>query len=311
VDFSIVIPVLNEVETLMSLWQRLQTVMTSAGGDWEVIFVNDGSTDGSLNLLLRLRESHPQIKILDLARNFGHQPALTAGLDHASGRAVILMDADLQDTPETLPAFIQKWREGYQVVYAQRVNRKEGWLKSRLFDLFYQVQTRLSSIPTPLYAGIFSLLDRRVVQVLRSMPEHNRYLAGLRAYAGFRQIGVPSERGARYHGGPRVGFFSLLRLAFDAMFAFSTLPLRLVFGFGFLLAIVSFTVALIGLYYRYVLHQEYLEWAFGLTTVFLFAGIQLISLGIIGEYIGRIYEEVKRRPYYICREKYGFGPQRD
>lgn len=309
IEFSVVVPVLNEEATLPELWRRLEAVIGQIGGAWEVIFINDGSTDRSLSLLLELRERNPIIKILDLSRNFGHQPALTAGMDHASGRAVILMDADLQDRPETLPAFIQKWREGFHVVYAIRVDRKEGWLKRKLFHLFYQLQTRISRIDTPLHAGIFSLLDRRVVEALRSMPERNKYLAGLRAYAGFRQAGVESERGARLHGSPRVGLRGLVKLAMDGMFAFSTLPLRLVFCLGMALAVASFVVAIIGLYYRFVLEREYLQWAFGLTTVFLFAGIQLISVGIIGEYIGRIYEEVKQRPYYICRERHGFSEE--
>jgi len=218
----------------------------------------------------------------------------------------MLMDGDLQDAPEALPHFIQKWKEGYHVVYAIRAKRKEPLLKRLAFSGFYWIQTRISSIHTPLNAGIFSLLDRRVVDAMRQMPEYNRYLAGLRAYAGFGQIGVEVERGKRFQGEPRVSLRSLVKLALDGMFAFSTLPLRLVFYTGVTLSVLSLLVAVFGLYYRFVLGKELFSWAYGLTTSFFFGGIQLMALGIIGEYVGRIYEEVKQRPYFIAKETFGF-----
>jgi len=187
IDFSVILPIHNESETIDELWSRLSRVGESVDGCWEFIFVDDGSRDDSLERLEALAYRDPRIRVLELSRNFGHQPALTAGLDHANGRAVIMMDADLQDTPETLPLFIEKWREGYEVVYAVRRKRKEGLLKRTAFAWFYRLQKRLSAIQMPLDAGIFSLMDRKVVNAMRSMGETNRYLSGLRAFTGFRQ----------------------------------------------------------------------------------------------------------------------------
>jgi dolichol-phosphate mannosyltransferase len=307
VDFSVVIPVFNEAATIPELCRRLDGVVRSVPGTWEVICVNDGSADGTLPLLLDMRGTYPYLKVVDLARNFGHQPALTAGIEHARGAAVILMDGDLQDVPEAIPGFIAKWREGYGVVYAIRAKRKEGLLKRAAFAAFYRVQTRISRIATPVHAGIFSLLDRRVADVLIAMPERSRYFPGLRAYTGFRQTGVVVERGPRFAGEPRVRLSGLVKLALDGVFAFSTFPLRFVFFNGVLLSVASFGIAAVALYLRYARGVTVFSWAFGLSTTFFFGGIQLMSIGIIGEYIGRIYEEVKRRPYYVVQRTYGFG----
>jgi dolichol-phosphate mannosyltransferase len=297
---------------LPELCLRIGSVVESVGGQWEVVFVNDGSTDASLDLLLELRQTYPFIRVVDLSRNFGHQPALTAGLDHATGDAIVMMDADLQDLPEAIPQFIERWKAGYEVVYAVRTKRKEGPLMRTAFRAFYELQTRTSRVKMPPHAGIFSLIDRKVLQSLQNMPERHRYLAGLRAYAGFRQVGIEVERGRRHHGEPKVGVRGLVRLAFDGIFAFSTYPLRLVLVSGFVISFASLIVGLTGLYYRFVLQRPMLSWPFGLTTTFFFGGIQLISIGIIGEYVGRIYDEVKRRPYYITRATHGFeGPGRD
>ena len=306
VDYSVVIPVFNEEQTIPELSQRLDAVISGVGGSWEVIFVNDGSTDRSFDLLVELHSRLPYIKIIDLSRNFGHQPALTAGLERSSGKAVIMMDGDLQDSPEALPHFIAKWREGFQVVYAIRTKRKESWPKRLAFRAFYRILKTIARTDAPVDAGVFSLLDRKVVDVLCAMPERNRYLAGLRAYAGFKQTGIQIERDARRHGKPKVTLYGLFKLALDAIFAFSTLPLRFVFVYGVVLSFVSLIVGLVGLFYRFVLHTTMFSWAYGLTTVFFFGGIQLISVGIIGEYIGRIYEEVKQRPYYVARATIGF-----
>jgi len=268
IDYSVVIPVYNEAPTLPELCRRLHAVISPTGDTWEAVFVNDGSADNSLDILLDLRAKYSFIRVVDLSRNFGHQPALAAGLDHASGRAVILMDADLQDPPEALPRFIERWHKGYEVVYAVRTNRKEGMLLRWAFSLFYRIQTRISRVKTPLNAGIFSLIDRAVVRVLQDMPEHHRYLAGFRAYAGFRQTGIEIERGSRYDGQPKVGFRGLVRLALDAIFAFSTFPLRLVLLGGVLISSVSFVLAAAGLYYRFVLRQPLFDWTFGLSTTF-------------------------------------------
>jgi polyisoprenyl-phosphate glycosyltransferase len=311
VAFSVVIPILNEEHSISELLARLGKIIHEIGDEWEVIYVNDGSTDRSLDMLRSQRVRYPYLRIVDLSRNFGHVPALTAGIDHARGRAVILMDGDLQDSPEALPEMIQKWRDGYEVVYAIRARRKEGLTKRLLFAAFYRLQRRLSGVAMPLDAGIFSLLDHRVVKALRDMPERHRYLPGLRAYAGFRQAGVVVEREARYEGKPRVPFGGLVKLAMDGMFAFSTLPLRIVFVMGIFVCVISLIIASIGFIDRYVLGHRFLEWPFGLTTVFFFGGVQLVAIGTLGEYVGRIYEEVKRRPYYVVRETIGFESGND
>jgi polyisoprenyl-phosphate glycosyltransferase len=305
-DYSIVIPIFNEEATLPELWRQLSSVLHRIEGVCEVIFVNDGSIDNSLSILLDLSASHPEIKIITFSRNFGHQCALSAGIDYASGKAVILMDGDLQDDPEAILKFVDKWKQGYEVVYAIRHKRKESWVKKFMFKSFYFLQSSISSIQLPLDAGIFSLMDCKVVHVLKHMPERNRYISGLRAYAGFKQIGVLVERGSRYHGQPRVSLVKLFKLAFDGIFSLSTLPLRIATILGFLCAFTAFILGLIGLYFKFVLGLEFLSWAYGLTTTFFIGGVQLLSLGIVGEYVGRIYEEVKQRPYYVVDRLIGF-----
>jgi glycosyltransferase involved in cell wall biosynthesis len=289
VDYTIIIPIFNEAETLLELWNQLKQALEKLDGSSEVIFVNDGSTDFSLQIITELSVQHSEIKIIAL-----------------SGRSVILMDGDLQDSPHAIFDFAQKWKEGYDVVYAIRRKRKENWLKRVGFVSFYRVLNSLSNLKLPLDAGVFSLIDRRVVLALRNMPEQNKYITGLRAYAGFRQTGVFVERGPRYRGEPRVTPIKLVKLALDGIFSFSTVPLRIATLFGFACAISAFIMGLTGVYFKFVLGREFLSWAYGLTTTFFIGGIQLICLGIIGEYVGRIYEEVKRRPYYIVDKKIGF-----
>ena len=305
-DYSIVIPIFNEEEIIPELWRQLSEIIPQLDGSSEVIFIDDGSVDLSLQLLEELSRQHPEIKIISLSRNFGHQCALSAGIDRANGKAVILMDGDLQDSPQAIINFIECWKQGYDVVYAIREKRKEKWLKRLAFKSFYYLQKILSGIAIPMDAGIFSLMDRKVVLALRRMPERNKYLSGLRAYAGFKQIGILVERGPRYRGQPKVSISKLFKLAFDGIFSFSTIPLKLATVFGFVSATVSFIIGLIGLFYKLVLGQEFLSWAYGLTTTFFIGGVQLLFLGIIGEYIGRIYEEVRQRPYYIVDKTINF-----
>ncbi|MEM1172356.1 MAG: glycosyltransferase family 2 protein [Cyanobacteria bacterium P01_H01_bin.35] len=306
IDYSVVIPIFNESEIIPELWRRLSDVLDRLDSNTEVIFINDGSVDNSFELLKEISQKNTEVKIINFSRNFGHQCALSAGIDHANGKAVILMDGDLQDSPEAIISFSRLWQQGYDVVYAIRKNRKEKWLKRLAFKSFYYIQRRLSGIVTPMDAGIFSLMDRKVILTLRQMPERNKYLSGLRAYAGFKQIGVYVERGPRYRGEPKVSVSKLFKLAFDGIFSFSTIPLKIATILGLVSAIVSFIIGLIGLYVKFVLGQEFLSWAYGLTTTFFMGGVQLLSLGIIGEYIGRIYDEVRQRPYYIINEKIGF-----
>ncbi len=307
VKYSIVIPIFNEEAVLPELWRQLSIVINQLDGICEVIFVDDGSSDNSYQILSELHRRHSEIKILRLSRNFGHQPALTAGIKNASGNAVILMDGDLQDSPQTILRFIDKWREGYDVIYAVREKRKESWLKRLAFVSFYRLLNFFSGQKLPLDAGIFSLMDRQVVEALCQMPERNRYLSGLRAYTGFKQTGIMVERGSRYKGQPKVTITKLFKLAFDGIFSFSIIPLRIATIFGFVSAIVAFVLGLIGLYFKLILGKTFLSWTYGLTTTFFMGGIQLIFLGIIGEYIGRIYDEVKQRPYYLIKETQGFS----
>lgn len=306
IDYSVVIPIFNEEEIIPELWRRLSDILDRLDSSSEVIFINDGSVDNSLELLKEINHKNQEVKIISFSRNFGHQCALSAGIDHTNGKAVILMDGDLQDSPEAIISFLQLWQQGYDVVYAIRKNRKEKWLKRLAFKSFYYIQKKLSGIVTPMDAGIFSLMDRKVILTLRQMPERNKYLSGLRAYAGFKQIGVYIERGPRYRGQPKVSVSKLFKLAFDGIFSFSTIPLKIATILGLVSAIISFIIGLIGLYVKFILGQEFLSWAYGLTTTFFMGGIQLLSLGIIGEYIGRIYDEVRQRPYYIIQEKIGF-----
>jgi dolichol-phosphate mannosyltransferase len=305
-DYTIVIPIYNEEETLWELWGQLKSVLDNLKGLSEVVFVNDGSTDRSLAILQKINEQHPEVKVISLSRNFGHQCALSAGIDHAEGNSVILMDGDLQDSPQAIFDFVDKWKDGYEVVYAIRRKRKESWLKRLGFVTFYRILNSLSDFRLPLDAGIFSLIDRKVVLALRKMPERNKYITGLRAYAGFRQIGIPVERGPRYRGEPKVTPRKLFKLAFDGILSFSVLPLRIATFLGFIFAFFSFITGLIGLYVKFILGKAFLSWAYGLTTTFFMGGVQLMFLGIIGEYIGRIYEEIKKRPYYIIDRKIGF-----
>lgn len=304
--YSTVIPIYNEVDTLPELWRRLSAIFEQLDGHCEAIFVNDGSSDGSGAWLEDLSDRRADVKVLHLSRNFGHQPALAAGLAYAEGDAVVLMDGDLQDDPAAILDFVDRWEQGYDVVYAVRRKRKERWVKRLAFRGFYRLQHLLSEVAVPLDAGIFSLLDRRVVLALRQMPERNKYLSGLRAYAGFQQVGVVVDRGPRYSGEPRVSWQKLVKLALDGIFSFSTLPLRLVTYLGVFFSFSAFLLGTVGLYFKYVKGVEFLAWPHGLTTTFFTGGIQLLSLGIIGEYVGRIYEEVKQRPYFIVAKETGF-----
>lgn len=300
----VIIPVYNERVILEELWRRLSETLSNTSYDWRVLFVDDGSTDGTTDWLKEMAKSESRIRVLVLSRNFGHQGALTAGLDHAEGDAVILMDGDLQDRPEAVPEFLAAWEKGSQVVYAVRKTRAESVAMRILFNLFYACLRFLSGIRQPLNAGIFGLLDRRVLDVIRSMPEHNRYFPGLRAFAGFKQTGVPVDRDPRFAGRPRVGFRGLFKLAFDAIFSFSYIPLRLATVFGLCVALGAFVYLAIVFYHRFITHEAIQGWASILGAVLLLGGLQLVMMGIVGEYIGRIYEESKKRPQYIVERQY-------
>lgn len=308
---SIVIPIYNEQAILPELHRRIGDAMKLVSEPYEIVFVNDGSQDNSLETLIRLGEEDMFVKTIDLARNFGHQVSISAGVDCMSGDAVIVMDGDLQDPPELLPTLIQRWKEGYEVVYTVKKSRKENALKRFAFHQFYRMMQMLSAIPIPMEAGNFSLMDRKVVNVLQSMPERNRYIAGMRAWAGFRQIGVEFDREQRFAGKPQMTFPRLMNLALDGLFSFSRAPLRFATYLGLATACISFLGILWVFYSKFFSGKELLGWASTNFSILFVGGSILLTLGIIGEYIGRIYDEVKQRPLYVIKQKVGFDKKQD
>jgi polyisoprenyl-phosphate glycosyltransferase len=303
---SVVIPVFNEVENLEALFKRLQRVLAGFAPGSEVILVDDASQDHSLALMRDLRRRDRRIKILSLARNFGHQVAISAGMQHATGDVVVLMDADLQDTPELIEAFVRQWREGWDVVYAVRRNRKENVVKRAMYHLFYRMLHRLARIDIPPDTGDFCLMDRRVVDVINSLPERNRFVRGLRSWVGFRQIALPYDRPSRNAGEPKYTFGKLVRLALDGVVSFSYVPLQIGVYLGVVAALVSFVGIVVVLYFRLFTTRSVPGFAATAIIVLFTAGVQLLSLGAIGEYVGRIFDEVKQRPLFVLRERIGF-----
>ena len=305
---SIVSPVYNEEAVLPELHRRVATVLNELGEPWELILVNDGSRDGSAEVIAQLHEQDPHVKGISFSRNFGFQIAATAALDHAQGDAVILTDSDLQDPPELYPEMIAKWREGYDVVYGVRTSREgETWFKEFTAKMFYRVIHRITSIDIPLDTGDFRLMDRRVVDAIKRMKESNRFLRGMVPWVGFKQTGVKYKREPRYAGEP---FFKGIRqmgpFAVDAITSFSYFPLQLATYMGFLMALLSGLAILVVIYLRlFTASTQLLGQATTLVAVLFLGGVQLISLGIIGEYLGRIYDEVKGRPLYLVDQKWG------
>jgi dolichol-phosphate mannosyltransferase len=306
-ELSVVIPVYNEEENLGVLVDRLVHTLQGASLDFEVVFVDDGSSDGSAQKLNDIRGSDKRIVVIELARNFGHQVAITAGLDFARGQAVAVMDADLQDPPEALPQFVAKWREGNEVVYAIRAQRKEGWIKRTSYKTFYRLLRRVASIEIPLDAGDFCVMDRRVVDLLKSMPERNRFVRGIRSWVGFKQVGIPFERHARNAGKSKYTFFGLMLLALDGLVSFSYVPLRIITFLGFTVSLMSILLAIFYVMVKLQFGLNPPGFATIVVAICFFSGVQLITLGVIGEYVGRIFEEAKRRPMYILRRVSGLS----
>jgi len=298
-----VVPLYNEESILPELNARLVEVLESMEVDWRIVYVDDGSRDATPGLLAGLAESNRRVGVVQLSRNFGQQEAISAGLAVAPGDAVVVLDGDLQDPPEVIPSLFEKWEAGYRVVYAIKRDRKEGLFKRWLFSGFYWLLRKLSPLEIPANAGNFSLMDRSVVDLINRMPERHRYVSGLRAYVGGAQIGVEFERAARYAGQPRQSPSKLLRLATDALFAFSEVPLRAASVLGFVVSGVAFIVLLDVLYERLVTGRAIQGWASVMTSVLFLGGIQLLALGVIGEYLGRVYEETKGRPAFVV-ERY-------
>jgi dolichol-phosphate mannosyltransferase len=304
---SLVIPIWNEEQVIPELYRRVLHVMAQVGEPWELICINDGSRDRSLQLLVGLSEQDPHVKIIDFSRNFGHQVAITAGADFAEGDAVIVMDADLQDPPEVVLRMIEQWRAGYEVVYAKRVKREgETWFKLFSAKIFYRLLQNITDVEIPLDTGDFRLMDRRVVLAMRQLREKHRFMRGLSSWVGFKQIGVEYERAERYAGETHYPLQKMVRLALTAITGFSYLPLQLATYLGFGLAFISLVAILITIALRLSGSEFFLGQATTLVSVLFLGGIQLIVLGIIGEYLGRIYDEVKGRPLYIVSRAYGF-----
>ncbi|MGA7933271.1 MAG: glycosyltransferase, partial [Kovacikia sp.] len=298
--YSFIIPVFNEEATLSELYHRTRAVMDGMDGSVELIFVNDGSRDRSLPLIRDLRNKDPRICYLSFARNFGHQIAVTAGLNFARGQAMVILDADLQDPPELIPTMVEKWQQNYEVVYAQRTQRhREGWFKRLTAYVFYRLLKQLADVDIPTDTGDFCLLDRRVVDILNAMPERNRYLRGLRSWIGFRQIAIPFEREPRFAGAVKYTFRQSFGLAINGLVSFSKIPLRLSTYLGLFAAAVSVLMAILVVYWRVVYPASPLTGFAAISVAIFFLGaVQLFSIGILGEYVGRIYEEVKNRPLY-------------
>ena len=306
--YSIVLPIYNEESNLPELYKRLNLVSKSLDGEVEFIFVNDGSRDRSLVLLQELQQQDDRVCYLSFARNFGHQIAVTAGLNFVRGKAVIVMDGDLQDPPELIPQMLDMWQEGYQVIYAQRSKRKqEGWGKRLPAYVFYRLLKRLADVDIPTDTGDFCLMDRQVVDLLNKMPERNRYIRGLRSWVGFRQTAIRFERDPRFSGEVKYTFAKSFAFAMNGLVSFSVVPLRLSTYMGLLAAGISIIMAGMVLYWRIIAPSSPLTgFATIAIAVFFLGAVQLVSIGILGEYIGRIYEEVKGRPLYILSEIAGF-----
>ncbi len=303
-DISVIAPVFNEVQSLPEFYRRVKQVLDGLGLSWELLLVDDGSTDGSTDLIRQLAQEDHRVRGLIFARNFGHQLAVTAGLDHCRGRAAIIIDSDLQDPPEVMANLIAKWREGYEVVYAIRAEREgESWFKLFTASLFYRLIYRITDVKIPLDTGDFRLLDRQVVEVLKKMRERHRFLRGMSVWVGFRQTGVQYRRAARFAGQTKYPLRKMIKFASDAITSFSYLPLQLATYMGFLAAGLSILAIPVVIILRQSGLQAFLGQATTLIAVLFLGGVQLISLGILGEYIGRLYDEAKGRPLYILREE--------
>ena len=300
---SIAVPVRNEETVLPELLRRTRAVLDGIdGGPHQVVFVDDGSSDRTLEILEDAARADARLMVISLSRNFGHQAALTAALDYVSGDAVVLMDGDLQDVPEAIPAFVKRYAEGYDVVYATRASRREGWYLRLCYFVFYRLQTWLSETRLPLDSGDFGLMSRRVVELLRRMPEHHRFLRGLRGWVGFRQVGIPIERAQRHSGRSKYGMLKLLKLASDGIFAFSIVPLRAASLLGTLAIGISGLFAAYSLIARIFLKQSPKGFTALVFLITFLSGVLLFFLGIIGEYVGRIFEEIKARPLYVVNK---------
>jgi polyisoprenyl-phosphate glycosyltransferase len=303
ITYSIIAPIYNEKDNLPELYRRVKQVMDSTNEPWELVLVDDGSVDSSTEIIRALTKEDKRVRPVIFARNFGHQVAVTAGLDYSRGEAVVIIDADLQDPPELILEMANKWKQGYEVVYAVRAEREgESWFKLWTASLFYRIIYRITDVKIPLDTGDFRLMDRKVVDVMNNMRERHRFLRGMSAWVGFKQVGVEYKRAARIAGETKYPFRKMFRLAINAVTSFSYFPLQVATFFGFASAGVAILAIPVVIYMRASGSQAFLGQATTLLAVLFLGGVQLISLGVLGEYIGRLYDEAKGRPLYIVRE---------
>lgn len=299
-QLSVVVPCYNEQDVVHECQRRLTGVLAELNLTWEIVYVNDGSKDATLPALLALQQQDPRIVVVDLARNFGHQLAVTAGIEHTRGSAIVIIDADLQDPPEAIAGMVRLWREGYQVVYGIRTSRDgESSFKLWTAKVFYRIISALADVEIPLDSGDFRLIDRQVADVLLKMRERHRLLRAMYSWVGFRQTGIPYERASRFAGKTKYPFRKMLALALDGIISFSTAPLRMLTFAGIATAFLAFFGVLYALVVRLFTHRWVTGWATLFIAITFFSGLQLISLGVMGEYLGRIYTEVKQRPLYV------------
>ena len=305
-QYSLVIPVFNEQENIAELYTRLSKTMKSLSKDYEIVFINDGSTDQTLNKLRDLHHQDRKVKVITFSRNFGHQTAVTAGLNYVQGKYIAVLDADLQDPPEVLPDFFTKLTQGYDVVYAIRTQRKDSWLRKTMYYLFYRLLKLMANITIPLDSGDFCVMTKRVVNLLNQLPERNRFVRGLRSWVGFSQTGLAYARDKRYAGISKYNMSAMLKLAFDGIFSFSYVPLQILTWAGFAMFLLSIFGSLLTVYYK-LFTEVYIPRGFPTTIIIIMfiGGINMLALGIIGEYIGRIYDEVKQRVQYVIESTIG------
>lgn len=307
IDLSLLIPCYNEEENLDYLFDRLTTVLDPLNLNYDIVCINDGSKDNTLNLLVEHHHKNPRIKVINLARNFGKEAAMSAGLDYTEGEAVIPIDADLQDPPELIIEFLEKWREGYDVVYGVRKSRQgESWIKKLTAQYFYRFIGKISTIPIPPDTGDYRLMDKKVIQALRKLPERNRFMKGLFSWVGYKQVPIYFVREPRKLGKTSFNYWKLWNFALDGITSFSSVPLKVWSYFGLFISVISFLYGSFLLLKTLILGVDLPGYASTIVIILFLGGIQLISLGVIGEYIARIYEEIKQRPLYLVRETYGF-----
>ena len=303
---SIIIPVFNEEEMIMQMYEKLVPFLNNED---EVLFINDGSTDTTVNEIKSLIEKDRRLKLINFSRNFGHQPAITAGLQYSEGDVVIIMDCDLQDPPELIPELLKKWKEGYDVVHCIRKKRKESLFKRVSYKLFYWLYTRLSDFETLMDSGDFSLMSRRVVNEINKMQEKAKFIRGLNLFVGFRHTAIEYERPGRFKGETKYNLIKLVKLALDGIFSFTTFPLRIMSFLGFCLLLSSFIMILVLVYYK-LSYKLLLGHTMTYVLILFFGGINLFCFGIIGEYIGKIFYETKNRPFYIVESFVNMGVNR-